>query len=32
MSDRKKIKYCDHIVVNENNLKILKKNLSNIII
>ena len=29
--DKKKIKYCDHIIVNENNLKILKKNLSNII-
>ena len=24
--DKKKIKYCDHIIVNENNLKILKKN------
>ena len=23
--DKKKIKYCDHIIVNENNLKILKK-------
>ena len=32
LNDTKKIKYCDHIVVNENNLKILKKNLSNIII
>ncbi len=27
LKDEKKIKYCDHIVVNENNLKILKKNL-----
>ncbi len=27
LSDRKKIKYCDYVVVNENNLKILKKNL-----
>ena len=32
LNDTKKIKYCDHIVVNGNNLKILKKNLSNIII
>ena len=32
LNDTKKIKYCDHVVVNENNLKILKKNLSNIII
>ena len=32
LNDIKKIKYCDHVVVNENNLKILKKNLSNIII
>ena len=31
MSDKKKIKYCDHIIVNEKNLKILKKNLLNII-
>ena len=31
MSDKKKIKYCDHIIVNEKNLKILKKNLSHII-
>ena len=27
MKDKQKIKFCDHIVVNENNLKILKKNL-----
>ena len=27
MSDKEKIKYCDYIVVNEKNLKILKKNL-----
>ena len=27
LNDKKKIKYCDHVVVNENNLKILKKNL-----
>ncbi len=32
MSDKKKVKFCDYVVVNENNLKILKKNLSNIII
>ena len=32
LNDIKKIKYCDHVVVNENNLKILKKNLSIIII
>ena len=31
MSDKKKIKFCDFIVVNEKNLKVLKKNLSNII-
>ena len=31
LSDAKKIKYCDHIIVNENNLKILKKNLLDII-
>ncbi len=30
MSDNKKIKFCDHIVVNEKNLNILKKNLSTI--
>ena len=28
LSDKKKMKFCDHIVVNEKNLKILKKNLS----
>ena len=27
MNDTKKIKYCDHVVVNEKNLNILKKNL-----
>ena len=27
MGDKKKIKFCDHVVVNENNLKILKKKL-----
>ena len=27
MNDKKKIKYCDHTVVNEKNLNILKKNL-----
>ncbi len=31
MSEQKKIKYCDYVVVNESNLKILKKNLSSII-
>ena len=31
MNDYKKIKFCDFVVVNENNLKILKKNLSSII-
>ena len=31
MSDNVKTKYCDHVVVNEKNLKILKKNLSTII-
>jgi len=31
LSDKKKSKFCDHIVVNEKNLKILKKNLSLII-
>jgi len=31
MKDTKKIKYCDHIVVNEKNLDILKKNLLDII-
>ena len=30
-SDKKKIKYCDHVVVNEKNLNILKKNLLDII-
>ena len=25
LSDKKKIKFCDYVVVNENNLKILKK-------
>ncbi len=31
MSDQKKVKFCDHVVVNEKNLKSLKKNLLNII-
>ena len=31
MVDTKKVKFCDHIVVNEKNLSILKKNLSDII-
>ena len=31
MNDTKKIKYCDYVVVNEKNLKILKKNLLAII-
>ena len=31
LSDAKKIKYCDHIIVNEKNKKILKNNLSDIL-
>ena len=31
MSDKMKIKFCDYVVVNEKNLKILKKDLSTII-
>ena len=31
ITDAKKIKFCDHVVVNEKNLNILKKNLSAII-
>ena len=31
MSEKKKIKFCDHVVVNEKNLMILKKNLLRII-
>ena len=31
MSDKKKIKFCDYVVVNENNLSILKRNLKAII-
>ena len=31
MREAKKIKYCDHVVVNDKNLKILKKKLSTII-
>ena len=31
MADKKKVKFCDYIVVNEKNLKILKKNLIAII-
>ena len=30
LSDAKKAKYCDHIIVNEKDIKILKKNLLNI--
>ena len=30
LSDKKKIKYCDHVVVNDKNLKMLKKNLLDI--
>ena len=26
MSDKNKIKFCDHVIVNEKNIKILKKN------
>jgi dephospho-CoA kinase len=31
INDNKKVKFCDHVVVNEKNLKILKKNLLDII-
>jgi len=31
MTDEKKIKFCDYVIVNEGNLNILKKNLFNII-
>ena len=31
MKDKQKIKFCDHVVVNENNLSVLKKNLLDII-
>ena len=31
MNDERKIKFCDHVVVNEKNLNILKKNLLAII-
>ena len=31
LSERKKIKYCDYVVVNENNIKILKRKLLTII-
>ena len=31
LKDNKKIKFCDHVVVNEKNLKIFKKDLSDII-
>ncbi len=31
MSDKNKIKFCDHVIVNEKNIKILKKNLLSII-
>ena len=30
LSDTKKAKYCDHIIVNEKNIKILKRNLLDI--
>ena len=30
LTDKKKIKYCNHVVVNDKNLKILKKNLLDI--
>ena len=31
LSDKKKIKFCDHVVINEKNKKLLKKKLSDII-
>ena len=31
LNDNKKIKFCDYVVVNEKNLRILKKNLLDII-
>ena len=31
LSDKKKIKFCDHVVTNEKNKKLLKKKLSDII-
>jgi len=31
LNDKKKIKFCDYVVDNKKNLKILKKNLSDII-
>ena len=31
MTDNKKVQFCDYVVVNENNLEILKKKLSSII-
>ena len=31
LNDNKKIKFCDYVVVNENNLRMLKKKLFNII-
>ena len=31
LSDAKKAKYCEHVIVNEKNIKILKKKLSNIL-
>jgi hypothetical protein len=30
-SDKKKAKYCDHVIVNEKNLNIFKKNLLGIL-
>ena len=31
LSDKKKINFCDHVVINESNKKILKENLLDII-
>ena len=31
LADNKKIKFCDHVVVNDSNLKFLKKNLLDIL-
>ena len=31
LSDAKKIKYCDHVIVNEKNLSTLKKNLLDVV-
>ena len=32
MSEKNKIKFCDHVVVNEKNLKVLKENLLSIMV